>query len=278
MTRRQAQLAPVLQPIAVILLMTTLIALPLWLVIITSAKTVGEALNPNLTLPTSWRFAENYTQAAVRGEIVPAFVGSVAVVVPAVLGVLILGAMAAWTFARRAGALSSVLYGIAISGVLIPPAAVTVVLVLRQMGLAGTQVGMIGVYMGMYLSLVIFFITGFVRTVPIELEEAARVDGAGPGRVFFQIILPLLAPVMATSAILVTLFAWNDVFYAFFVLGGGDSTTMPLNLFKVASAALYTNAWNLIFAYVVVTSIPLVVLFSIAQRQIVSGITSGAVK
>jgi len=277
-TRRQAQLAPVLQPIAVILLMTTLIALPLWLVIITSAKTVGEALNPNLTLPTSWRFAENYTQAAVRGEIVPAFVGSVAVVVPAVLGVLILGAMAAWTFARRAGALSSVLYGIAISGVLIPPAAVTVVLVLRQMGLAGTQVGMIGVYMGMYLSLVIFFITGFVRTVPIELEEAARVDGAGPGRVFFQIILPLLAPVMATSAILVTLFAWNDVFYAFFVLGGGDSTTMPLNLFKVASAALYTNAWNLIFAYVVVTSIPLVVLFSIAQRQIVSGITSGAVK
>lgn len=278
MTRRQAQLAPVLQPIAVILLMTTLIALPLWLVIITSAKTVGEALNPNLTLPTSWRFAENYTQAAVRGEMVPAFVGSVAVVVPAVLGVLILGAMAAWTFARRAGALSSVLYGIAISGVLIPPAAVTVVLVLRQMGLAGTQVGMIGVYMGMYLSLVIFFITGFVRTVPIELEEAARVDGASPGRVFFQIILPLLAPVMATSAILVTLFAWNDVFYAFFVLGGGDSTTMPLNLFKVASAALYTNAWNLIFAYVVVTSIPLVVLFSIAQRQIVSGITSGAVK
>jgi len=277
-TRRQAQLAPVLQPIAVILLMTTLIALPLWLVIITSAKTVGEALNPNLTLPTSWRFAENYTQAAVRGEMVPAFVGSVAVVVPAVLGVLILGAMAAWTFARRAGALSSVLYGIAISGVLIPPAAVTVVLVLRQMGLAGTQVGMIGVYMGMYLSLVIFFITGFVRTVPIELEEAARVDGASPGRVFFQIILPLLAPVMATSAILVTLFAWNDVFYAFFVLGGGDSTTMPLNLFKVASAALYTNAWNLIFAYVVVTSIPLVVLFSIAQRQIVSGITSGAVK
>ena len=266
------------QPALVILLLLLLIAVPFWLVLSTSGKPLEEALNPNLDPPTSWQLSENYTEAASRGEIWQALLGSVTIVVPAVLLVLILGAMAAWVFARRSGRMASALYAIGISGVLIPPAAVTLVVVLRQLGLAGSSAGLIGVYAGMYLSLVIFFITGFVRTVPIELEEAARVDGAGPIMVFFRIILPLLSPVMATSAILVTLFAWNDVFYAFFVLGGGNVSTIPLNLFKVANTALYTNAWNLIFAYVVLASIPLVALFAVAQRKIISGVTSGAVK
>ena len=98
---------------------------------------------------------------------------------------------------------------------------------------------MICAYVGMYLSTVIFFVTGFVRTVPVSLEEAARIDGAGPLRVFLTIILPLLRPVLATATILISLYVWNDVFYAFFVVG---------------------------------------VLFTVFQRQIISGITSGAVK
>ncbi|MGC5170059.1 carbohydrate ABC transporter permease [Microbacterium sp. DT81.1] len=266
------------QPALVLLLLLLLIAVPFWLVLSTSGKPLDEALNPNLDPPSTWQLAENYSEAATKGEIWLALLGSVTIVVPAVLIVLILGAMAAWVFARRSGRMAAALYAVGISGVLIPPAAVTLVVVLRQLGLAGTSAGLIGVYSGMYLSLVIFFITGFVRTVPIELEEAARVDGAGPVKVFFRIILPLLSPVMATSAILVTLFAWNDVFYAFFVLGGGNVSTIPLNLFKVANTALYTNAWNLIFAYVVLASVPLVALFAVAQRRIISGVTSGAVK
>jgi raffinose/stachyose/melibiose transport system permease protein len=267
-----------LQPAVVVALLVTVIGAPFWLVLATASKTQGEALNPNLAFPPHWRLWENIAQASDKGEIGRALLGSTVVVIPAVIGVLVFGSMAAWIFGRRSGRGTSVLYGIGISGVLLPPAVVTVVLVLRQLHLAGTQVGMIGVYMGMYLSTVIFFITGFVRTIPIELEEAARVDGAGPVRVFFTMILPLLRPVIATCTILITLFAWNDVFYAFFVLGGGKNTTMPLNLFKVASTALYTNAWNLIFSYVILTSLPLVVLFSVAQRKIISGITSGAVK
>ena len=128
------------------------------------------------------------------------------------------------------------------------------------------------------MSIVIFFITGFVRTIPIELEEAARIDGAKPVRIFFTIILPLLRPVIATATILVCLYIWNDVFYAFFVLGGGSTTTLQLNLFQIASSNLYQNNWNLIFAYVVMSSLPLLVVFIFAQRKIISGITGGAVK
>jgi raffinose/stachyose/melibiose transport system permease protein len=135
----------------------------------------------------------------------------------------------------------------------LPPAVVTVVLVLRQLGLAGTALGMIGVYTGMYLSTVIFFVTGFVRTIPIELEEAARIGGAGPLRVFTGVVLPMLSPVLATATIL-------------------------LNLFQVANAGLYLQNWHLIFAYVVTMSVPLLVVFLLAQRRIIAGVTSGAVE
>ena len=130
---------------------------------------------------------------------------------------------------------------------------------------------------GMYMSTVIFFVTGFVRTVPLEMEEAARIDGAGPVRVFRAVILPLLVPVLSTATILICLYVWNDVFYAFFVVGG-RLDTLPLNLFQVASAGLYLNNWHLIFAYVILMSLPLLVVFTFAQRRIISGITSGAVK
>jgi raffinose/stachyose/melibiose transport system permease protein len=136
---------------------------------------------------------------------------------------------------------------------------------------------MIGVYMGLYMSTVIFFVTGFVRTIPIELEEAARMDGASPFRVFWRIIFPLLRPVLATATILICLYIWNDVFYALFVIGG-RLDTLPLNLYQVASAGLYLNNWHLIFAYIILMSLPLLITFVVAQRRIISGITSGAVK
>jgi raffinose/stachyose/melibiose transport system permease protein len=266
-----------IQPVAAILAVVLLIGMPLWIVVVTAGKTQGEALNPDLSLPTTWQYAENFAAVWEQGRVPAAFFGSLLVMVPAVVGVLALGSLASWVLARRSSRRMAVLYALAISGIVLPPAVVTVVLLLRQLGLAGTAIGMIGVYMGMYMSTVIFFVTGFIRTIPTELEEAARVDGAGPLRVFGKIILPLLAPVLSTATILICLYVWNDVFYAFFVVGG-RLDTLPLNLFQVASAGLYLENWHLIFAYVVLMSLPLLVVFIVAQRKIISGITSGAVK
>jgi raffinose/stachyose/melibiose transport system permease protein len=265
------------QPVAAILAVVLLIGMPLWIVVVTAGKSQGEALDPDLSLPTTWQYAENFAAVWEDGRVPAAFLGSLLVMVPAVIGVLALGSLASWVLARRSSRLMAVLYALAISGIVLPPAVVTVVLLLRQLGLAGTAIGMIGVYMGMYLSTVIFFVTGFIRTIPVELEEAARVDGAGPLRVFGRIILPLLAPVLSTATILICLYVWNDVFYAFFVVGG-RLDTLPLNLFQVASAGLYLENWHLIFAYVVLMSLPLLAVFVVAQRKIISGITSGAVK
>jgi raffinose/stachyose/melibiose transport system permease protein len=266
------------RPAIVILLALVTIGFPLWLVLATSAKPQGEAVRPNLEPPDSWQPVDNYSDAVSEGEMLRGFTNSLLVIVPSVLLVLVLGAAAAWVFARRKGRLVAAAYAVCISGLLLPPAIITIVLQLRQLDLAGTRPGMIAVYTAMYLSTSIFFMTGFIRAIPYELEEAARMDGAAPMRIFLRIILPLLRPVIATATIMVMLYAWSDIFYAFFVLGGGDAATLPINLYQVASAELYLNNWHLIFAYVVVMSLPMIAVFLVAQRKIVSGITSGAVK
>jgi raffinose/stachyose/melibiose transport system permease protein len=256
-----------LQPVVTVVLVAAVIGIPLWLVVVTAGKSQGEALNPDLSLPGHWHLLDNFRQVWTEADVPAAFFGSLLIVVPTVAGVLTFGSMAAWVLARRATRLNAVLY----------PAVVTVVLLLRQLGLAGTAIGMIGVYMGIYISTVIFFVTGFVRTIPTALEEAAQIDGASPFTVFRRVVLPLLRPVLATATILICLYVWNDVFYAFFVIGG-RLDTLPLNLFRVASAGLYLNNWHLIFAYVILMSLPLVVVFAVAQRKVISGITGGAVK
>jgi raffinose/stachyose/melibiose transport system permease protein len=267
----------IVQPIVVLLAVVLLVGMPLWIIVVTAGKTQAEALRPDLSLPQHWQLFENVAEVWRDGNVPGAFLGSLIIMIPSVFLVLVLGSLASWVLARRRSRLSAMLYALAISGIVLPPAVVTIVLLLRQLGLAGSIVGMVGVYVGMYMSTVVFFVTGFIRTIPVELEEAARVDGAAPLRVFRTVILPLLVPVLSTATILICLYIWNDVFYAFFVVGGRVET-LPLNLYDVASAGLYLNNWHLIFAYVILMSLPLLITFIVAQRKIISGITSGAVK
>lgn len=268
----------VVHDVVVVLLALVVVGVPLWLVLVTAGKTTGEAQRPDLSLPTEWALADNVRQVMDQGEVLVALGGSLLVTVPAVVLLLVLGSAASWVLARRTGRLNAVLYTIGISSIVLPPAVITTVLTVRSLGLQGTAMGMVGVYTGMFMGTVIFFVTGFVRNLPVELEEAARLDGTTPFQLFTRIVLPMLRPVIATAAILTTLSIWNEVFYTFFVLGGGDTTTLPLNLYQVASAAQYVNNWNLIFTYVVLMSLPMIIVFAVAQRRIISGVTSGAVK
>jgi len=267
----------IFQPLAVLLTMIFSLGVPFWVIIVTAGKSAVEARQPNLALPSQWEFGKNISSTFSEGNMGVASLGSLLLLIPSVFGVLLLGAMASWVLARRKTRGLSIAYTIGISGVIVPPAIVPIVLLLKQIGLQGTPLGLIGVYIGMYMSTVIFFITGFIRTIPIELEEAARVDGANPIRVFFRIIFPLLGPVIATATILVSLFIWNDVFYALFVVGG-RLDTLPLNLYQVASSGLYLQNWNLIFSYILLMTLPMLLVFIFAQRRIISGVTSGAVK
>lgn len=267
----------IVHAILVVVVMLLLLGIPFWLLIVTAGKSQAEAINPNMSLPSHWQLLENFRTVITDGKMVSAFFGSVLVTVPSVFLALLFGSMAAWVLARRTTKPMAIVYALSISGLILPPAVVTVMMLLKMTGLSGTIPGMIGVYVGIYLSTVIFFVTGFIRTIPVSLEEAARIDGAGPARIFFTIVLPLLLPTLSTATILVTLYIWNDVFYSLFILSG-KVNLLPLNLYNVASAGLYLNNWHLIFAYIILMSLPLLIVFAFAQRKIISGITGGAVK
>lgn len=261
----------------VVLVMVILLGIPFWLLIVTAGKSQAEAIVPNMSLPSHWQLLENFKTVLTDGEMIKAFFGSIIVTVPSVFLALLFGSMASWILARRTTKPMALVYTLGISGLILPPAVVTVMMLLKMIGLSGTAPGMIGVYIGIYMSTVIFFVTGFIRTIPISLEEAARMNGAKPMRIFFTIILPLLGPTLATATILVTLYIWNDVFYSLFILSG-KMDLLPLNLYNVASAGLYLNNWHLIFAYIILMSLPLLLIFAFTQRKIISGITGGAVK
>ncbi|NEG54934.1 carbohydrate ABC transporter permease [Bifidobacterium platyrrhinorum] len=275
--RKKSKAGDIIHAAIVILLMLVFLAVPFWILIVTAGKTQAEAVVPSMALPTKWHLIENIQTVIVQGKVFPALIGSLLVTVPSVCICLLFGSMAAWIFGRRSSKGVAMLYALFISGVILPPSVVTIMMLLKMIGLSGTAIGMNCVYIGIYLSVVIFFITGFIRTIPPSLEEAARIDGASPMRIFFTIIFPLLAPTLASSTILVVLYIWNDIFYSLFILSGKMST-LPLNLYNVASAGLYLNNWHLIFAYIILMTLPLLIVFIIGQRKIISGITGGAVK
>lgn len=270
-------LSQTLHALIVIFVTVTLLGIPLWMIIVTAGKSQQEAVIPNMSLPQDWQLLENFQTVITDGEMLKAFTGSVIVTAPSVFISLLFGAMAAWILARRTSKGMAAIYALFISGVILPPSVITIMMLLRYMGLAGSATGMISVYVGIYLSIVIFFITGFVRTIPPSLEESARIDGASPHRIFFSIIFPLLRPTLASATILIVLYIWNDVFYALFILSG-KMNTLPLNLYKVASAGEHLNNWHLIFAYIILMTLPLLIIFILGQRRIISGITGGAVK
>lgn len=193
---------------------------------------------------------------------------------------MIVGILGAYAFARLRFRFRQAVLILFLATYMLPQIALLIplYLILNSLGLLDTVTGLIIVDCSLVVPFVLWILSNYFLTIPEELEEAARIDGAGSWTVFWRIILPLLRPVIATATIMVMLFAWSDIFYAFFVLGGGPDATLPLNLYQVASAALYLNNWHLIFAYVALMSLPMVVVFVVAQRRIISGITSGAVK
>lgn len=276
--RRRRRTSGLILP-AVMTAVTALgVGVPLWLVVSSSLKPFEEARELQLSLSAGSITLDNYREVLVEGEILRGLLNSLLVVVPALAILLIVGAAAGWVFARAQSRWLRGLYYVSISGILVPPAIITSVRLLDELGIYGTRPALVLFYAGAWMSLAIFLVTGFARSIPYEIEESARIDGASTLRVFWSIILPSLRPVLWTALIFLLLLLWNDFFYAFFILQGNDRATLPLGLYQFVSASQYELAWNLIFADVVIVSLPLLLLYIVAQRQVVSGLMGGSGK
>jgi raffinose/stachyose/melibiose transport system permease protein len=222
--------------------------------------------------PIMWT---NYPTAWVKGTFNVYFVNSLVYTFAIVSGTLIIATLAAFPIARGHLRGTNVFYIIFLSGILLPAGIIPQFFILQQLGLYNTQVGYILLWCSR-VALPIFVLTGFIKTIPPELDDAAAIDGCPYVRYIFQIVVPLLQPALSVVGLILAIRVWNDII--------GPVIFLPSKSIKPISAGLLQffseNAaeWTLIAAAILITALPLVVLYVFAQRYIIAGVTGGALK
>ena len=195
------------------------------------------------------------------------------------------GSMAAWVICRNKTVWSTVIYFVFIASMIIPFQVVMLPLIstFRDVGkfigipMLQSVTGIVFAYLGFGGAMTVFILNGFIKGVPYTLEEAASIDGCSPEQTFFQIIFPLLTPVITTVTILNGMWIWNDYLLPSMMLGqNGRVMTLPVAVQKFVGS--YVKQWNLILAAALLAIVPMIILFLIAQKQIMEGMIEGAVK
>ena len=254
-----------------------LVGVPLWLVLVNSFKTQGEAARLGLQLPEIWNATSNYREVFENSRYLLSLRNSLIVTVSSEALLFIICVPAAWAFARSQSRYTKLLYPLVIIGVVLPPAVVPTAFLMRLVSLQGTLPALILYTVGMRVSLVVFLLTGFARGLPRELEEAAYVEGATKLRTLWSVVIPMMRSVLWAAFVIVTVLIWNDFYGPLFLLSSRNAT-LTMGLYSLSSGVAKATAWNTVFAHVVLVSLPLIVMYILAQRQIVEGVSQGAVK
>jgi raffinose/stachyose/melibiose transport system permease protein len=251
---------------------------PFIFIFLTAAKTPAEAGLFQFTWPSQFQLIENIHEVMVFGEnrMLLALWNSTLLTVGSVTLIVLFSALVAFVMQRRADRLASVVESFMLAGLIIPPAVVPTIFLLQWLGIYKTLLGMIMVDVALSMSFAILVFRAFMGTIPRELDEAAIMDGASPLRIFFFIILPLLRPPIVTVVVTSSVTIFNDFVGPLYFLPGVKNVTAPLTLFSFISQ--FGSRWNLLFADVVVITIIPLIVFIFFQRQLVSGMTTGAVK
>jgi raffinose/stachyose/melibiose transport system permease protein len=251
---------------------------PFAFILFTAAKSESEALLIQFSLPTRWMLVENLRGALEARDymLIIAFINSTVLTVTSVAILVVLSSMAAYVLQRRASRWNGLVNFLVLSGLIIPPAVVPTVWVLQRLGLFKTLGGLILIEVAFGLSFCILLFRAFVATIPRDLDEAAVIDGAGPTRVFFKVIFPLLRSVIVTVIVVQSVVIYNDFTYPLYFLPGDENATVQLTLFNFQSQ--FRTQYNLLFADILLITIPPLVMFLFFNRRIVAGLTAGAVK
>lgn len=260
----------------VILGLALLCALPLYYVIISSFKTSVDMTQHPFSLPTEWNF-DNYKQAVADGTIWTAFLNTLIVTVFGVVLQVLIGSLAAYAMILKKnwltvgmGAVLTVAFCIPVQSTLLPLYKME-----GSFGLVDSLPGLIVLYLGDAM-FCYYMIVGYMRKLPMELIEAARVDGAGPFRIYWQIVLPLIRPILATVVVFQTLATWNDFLRPSVFISSSQKRTVVLQVYNAVNA--FSTNWPLFMAITCIALAPVVVFFLFCQRWIVSGLVAGAVK
>jgi raffinose/stachyose/melibiose transport system permease protein len=230
------------------------------------------------TWPQPFVLLDNVREALAARDylMVIAFINSIILTVASVAALVILSAMVAYIWQRRASRWSPVVNILVLAGLIVPPAIVPTIWVLQRLGLFRTMPGLIFIEIAYGLPFCILLFRAFIASVPRELDEAALVDGAGTVQIFFRVIFPVLRSVVMTVIILQSVIIYNDFANPLYFLPGTQNATVQLTLLNFQSQ--FTTQYNLLFATILLVAIPPLILFIFFNRKIVAGMAAGSVK
>lgn len=270
------------------LALLVLFFLPFVLVIINAAKVNRDIIADPLAMPES--FGQIFMNIGIildnsSVRYVRSFFNSFIITSSSLVLIGVTSAMAAWVLVRRKTKMSFFIFMFFLSGMVIPFQVVMIPLVrlltvlgrTTGIGFKDSLHGILLAYMGFGAPLSVFLFHGFIKSVPIDIEEAAIIDGCTKPQVFFKIVLPLLKPIFVTLLVLNGMWIWNDYLLPSLVIGtGGTYQTLPMAVMFLAGSFL--RQWDLILTSVLMAAIPVVIAFLFAQKYIIRGMTSGAIK
>jgi raffinose/stachyose/melibiose transport system permease protein len=252
--------------------------IPFAFIVLTAVKDRQQAANLDFSWPHQFRIVQNFVEVVKARDfmLVIAFINSTILTVASVAGMVVLAAMAGFVLQRRKSRWNGFINFLVLSGLIIPPAVVPTIWVLQKFGLFKTMPGLILIEIAFGLSFCVLLFRAFVATIPRELDEAAIIDGAGPLRLFFGVIFPLLRSVIVTVIVVQSVAVFNDFTNPLYFLPGDQNATVQLTLYNFQSQ--FSTQYNLLFMNILLITIPPLVMFLIFNRQIVAGMTAGAIK
>ncbi len=258
-------------------LLFVLYVFPFLLILLNSFKTRLEVVADPLSLPKSFSFA-NFIEAYQTMNYGSAVLNSLIITVISVTVIIIFSSMLAYFLVRWNWKINKVIFTALVASMIIPFQSVMIpfVTIFGNLNLLNSRGMLIYFYLGFGISMATFMFHGFIKNIPVELEEAAIIDGANKFQVFFKIVMPMLKPTTATIAILDVLWVWNDYLLPSLVLVNDDVRTLPLSTFYFFGK--YTANYNVAMAALVLVLLPVLIFYFVMQKKIISGVVDGAIK
>lgn len=256
-------------------ILSLILITPLILILINSFKTSTAAAEMNLALPEVFQFS-NYITVIEKGKLDVSFVNSLIYSVFSVTLCTLTSSMAAYVLSRNRSKANRIIYFIIVLGITMPINFIALMKVMQILQIINTKVGIILLYSAIQTPFNVFLIYSFVGKIPRDIDEAATIDGCSAFRLFFSVIFPLLKPVLVTVMVLTFLNTWNEYVLPLYYLG--NTANWPMTLAVYNFFGMYFKEWNLVCADIVLTSLPVIIVYLVGQKYIVSGMTAGAVK
>jgi raffinose/stachyose/melibiose transport system permease protein len=246
---------------------------PVYVLVNLSLRHAGDSRSP--VAPTGSPTLDNYADAWRKAGLLSALGNSVVVTAVSLVVVIVLSAFAAYPLARATARWSRWAYVLFALGLMLPAqlALIPLYQTMRDLGLLGSVWSLIIFYSGLQIPFSVFLYSGFLRGIPAEFEEAAAIDGCGPIRTFLSVVFPLLRPVTGTVAILNAIFIWNDFLTPLLYLSGSSQQTLPVAVFQFVGQ--YSADWQLVFAGLVISAIPILLVYFLMQKRIIQGFAGG---